>query len=48
MRLSDTINGDEIRFPSADVEMDQDSIVEFPTFWPDRPPLPSKACHTAN
>jgi hypothetical protein len=42
MRLSDNANGDEIRFPSADVEMDHDSIVEFPAFWPDRPPLPSE------
>jgi hypothetical protein len=42
MRLADSANGDEIRFPSADVEMGVDSIIEFPAFWPDRPPLPSE------
>lgn len=42
MRLVDNANGDEIRFPCADVEMGVESIVEFPAFWPDRPPLPSK------
>ncbi|KAI6171578.1 Doublecortin family protein [Aphelenchoides bicaudatus] len=41
MRLVDNVNGDEIRFPSADVEMNTDSIVEFPAFWPDLPPQPN-------
>ncbi|KAI6203860.1 Doublecortin family protein [Aphelenchoides besseyi] len=41
MRLSDSVNGDEIRFPSADVEMEDGEVVEFPAFWPDRPPLPN-------
>ncbi|KAI6230554.1 Doublecortin family protein [Aphelenchoides fujianensis] len=39
MRLSDTANGDEIRFPAANTRMVPEQIFEFPVFWPDRPPL---------
>ncbi|KAI6238357.1 hypothetical protein M3Y99_00697700 [Aphelenchoides fujianensis] len=41
MRLSDTANGDEIRFPAANTRMVPEQIFEFPAFWPDRPPLPN-------
>jgi len=32
------VNGDELRFPSADVELGVDSTYEFAAIWPDCPP----------
>uniref|UniRef100_A0A914CMX7 PLAT domain-containing protein n=1 Tax=Acrobeloides nanus TaxID=290746 RepID=A0A914CMX7_9BILA len=39
MRLCDTANGAELRFPSANVELIQYSVYEFPAIWPDYPPI---------
>ncbi|CAD5205759.1 unnamed protein product [Bursaphelenchus okinawaensis] len=40
MRLVDNANGDEVRFPVANVIVTPDAgIVEFPVAWPDKPPL---------
>ncbi|KAH7728584.1 doublecortin family protein [Aphelenchoides avenae] len=42
MRVNDTVNGDELRFPAADVEfIDEFSVYEFPAIWPDQPPIPN-------
>ncbi|CAD5208598.1 unnamed protein product [Bursaphelenchus xylophilus] len=40
MRLVDNANGDEVRFPVANVIISpENGVVEFPVAWPDRPPL---------
>ena len=45
IRVVDAVNGDELRFPVANIEMFEYSVYEFPAIWPDVPPLSSKS-HT--
>ncbi|KAI1733284.1 PLAT/LH2 domain-containing protein [Ditylenchus destructor] len=40
IRLCDTANGDELRFPSAEVDLFQHSVYEFSAIFPDQPPIP--------
>uniref|UniRef100_A0A914LUF9 PLAT domain-containing protein n=1 Tax=Meloidogyne incognita TaxID=6306 RepID=A0A914LUF9_MELIC len=40
IRISDTVNGDEIRFPAADCHLQKYSVYELSAIWPDKPPIP--------
>ncbi|KAL3085390.1 hypothetical protein niasHS_010459 [Heterodera schachtii] len=40
VRICDTANGDELRFPSADCMLQRHSVYELPAVWPDRSPMP--------
>uniref|UniRef100_A0A183C6K4 PLAT domain-containing protein n=1 Tax=Globodera pallida TaxID=36090 RepID=A0A183C6K4_GLOPA len=40
VRICDTANGDELRFPAADCMLLRHSVFELPVMWPDRPPIP--------
>uniref|UniRef100_A0A914HVG1 Doublecortin domain-containing protein n=1 Tax=Globodera rostochiensis TaxID=31243 RepID=A0A914HVG1_GLORO len=40
VRMCDTANGDELRFPAADCMLLRHSVFELPVMWPDRPPIP--------
>lgn len=42
MRLYDSANGDELRFPAANTVLTSESVYEFPAVWPDIPPMSSK------
>ncbi|CAK5131795.1 unnamed protein product [Meloidogyne enterolobii] len=42
IRISDTVNGDEIRFPAADCHLQKYSVYELSAIWPDKPPIPSR------
>ncbi|VDK72966.1 unnamed protein product [Onchocerca ochengi] len=39
MKLYDSENGDELRFPAINAILTSDSIYEFPAVWPDIPPI---------
>lgn len=41
MRVIDAVNGDEVRFPAAKVELFEFSVIEFPAIWPDVQPIDS-------
>uniref|UniRef100_A0A915EAR3 PLAT domain-containing protein n=1 Tax=Ditylenchus dipsaci TaxID=166011 RepID=A0A915EAR3_9BILA len=38
IRVCDTANGDELRFPTADIELTKFSVFEFSAIFPDQPP----------
>lgn len=42
MRICNTIDGDELRFPNADIELTANLVFEFSAIWPDVPPISSK------
>ncbi|KAM3721449.1 Oxygen-regulated protein [Dirofilaria immitis] len=39
MKLFDTENGDELRFPAVNTILTSESVYEFPAVWPDIPPI---------
>ncbi|KAE9549449.1 hypothetical protein FO519_007343 [Halicephalobus sp. NKZ332] len=41
IRVIDAVNGDEVRFPAAKVELFEFSVFEFPAIWPDIQPMDS-------
>ncbi|OZC12925.1 PLAT/LH2 domain protein [Onchocerca flexuosa] len=41
MKLYDSENGDELRFPAINTILTSDSVYEFPAVWPDIPPIPN-------
>lgn len=41
MKLYDSENGDELRFPAVNMILTSESVYEFPAVWPDIPPTPS-------
>ncbi|VDM96949.1 unnamed protein product [Thelazia callipaeda] len=42
MKLHDSLNGDEVRFPAVNTILTSESVYEFPAVWPDIPPSSSK------
>uniref|UniRef100_A0A915PSL7 Doublecortin domain-containing protein n=1 Tax=Setaria digitata TaxID=48799 RepID=A0A915PSL7_9BILA len=39
MKLYDSENGDELRFPAVNTTLTSESVYEFPAVWPDIPPI---------
>ncbi|CAG9537579.1 unnamed protein product [Cercopithifilaria johnstoni] len=39
MKLYDSENGDELRFPAVNMILTSESVYEFPAVWPDIPPI---------